>query len=50
VVPAREGEVEALREVLSSGAWHWHHGGAAAMTAIGRHCRATRCLGGNAAS
>jgi hypothetical protein len=28
-VTAREEEAEALREALSSGAWHRHHGGAA---------------------
>jgi hypothetical protein len=48
-VPAREEEVEALREALSSGAWHRHHGGAAAMTAISRRSGMTRCLDGNVA-
>jgi hypothetical protein len=40
-VLAREEEAEALREALSSGAWHRHHGGAAAMTVIVRRGDAT---------
>jgi hypothetical protein len=48
-VLARKEEAEALREVLSPGAWNRHRGGSAAMTAINRHSRTTRCLGGNAA-
>jgi hypothetical protein len=38
-----------MREALSLGAWHRHHSGAAAMTAIGRRSKATRCLGHNVA-
>jgi hypothetical protein len=49
VVSARKEETEALREALSSGAWHRHRGGAAALTAVDRCNRATRRLGGNAA-
>jgi hypothetical protein len=48
-VPSREEEAEALREALSSGAWHLHRGGAAAMIAIGRRKWAMRCLCGNTA-
>jgi hypothetical protein len=48
-VPAKEEEAKALREVLSSGAWHRHHGGAMAMIAIDWHSRVTRRLGGNVA-
>jgi hypothetical protein len=41
-VPTREEKAEAVRDALSLGAWHRHRGGAAAMTAISRHSRATR--------
>jgi hypothetical protein len=40
-VPAREEEAETLREALSPGAWRWHRGGAAALTAVDRCSRVT---------
>jgi hypothetical protein len=42
-------EAEALHEAVSPGAWRRHHGSAAALTAVDRRSRATRCLSGNAA-
>jgi hypothetical protein len=48
-VPAREEDAEALHKALSLGAWHWHRGGAVAMTVISCRSRATRRLGGSAA-
>jgi hypothetical protein len=44
---ARKEEAEALREALSSGDWHQHHGGSVAMTDIDRRNRTTRRLDDN---
>jgi TRAP-type mannitol/chloroaromatic compound transport system substrate-binding protein len=49
VVSARKEEAEELHETLSPGAWHQHHGGIAALTAVDWRSGAMQCLGGNAA-